>query len=64
MEISFSHVLENLTPNPSPEREGSNNHYRLRETLCLRAFVAKKINNKKVKIRNKEVAINFLKLTF
>ena len=29
MEISFSHVLENLTPNPSPEREGSNEDFRL-----------------------------------
>jgi len=41
MEISGSHVLENLTPNPSPEREGSNENYRLSETLCLSAFVAK-----------------------
>jgi len=37
--------------------------YRLCESLC-RVFVAKKINNKKVIIRNKEVAVTKVKFEY
>jgi hypothetical protein len=43
MKISFSHELKNLTPNPSPGREGSKWDFllnKLRVSLCLCVFVA------------------------
>jgi hypothetical protein len=63
-------MKKNLTPDPSPggrgEQTGSSteklktNHaflfIKLSDFSCLGAFEVRKINNKKVKIKNKEVA--------
>ena len=71
-------MKKNLTPDPSPggrgEQTGSSteklktNHaflfIKLSDFSCLGAFEVRKINNKKVKIRNKEVLDSFVKLHF